>query len=218
MFDVCEKSPDSYLILCGDFNARTGSKNMCDVDDDFDVLACQNEDIFSRSSKDSESNIFGDQLLELCNMSDCIILNGLLENHYDDSCSFISSAGSSLVDYFVMSRQLFASLNVQSLLVESRVESDHLPVTMSVGVSGNASLNDNGLMDECEDKLVWNNDKEQLFYDCLCGGSVQSLITKATEVMCSDIDQSIDLFVNGLFTAGTRTSDSLGVMEVLFYC
>ena len=73
-------------------------------------------------------------------MSECLILNGLSEYGFDDSCTFVSKSGSSVVDYFLVSCDMFSSVCSTSLEVESMIKSDHFPVVMTIYVAQNPAL------------------------------------------------------------------------------
>ena len=77
--DLYQNLDEFYLIICGDLNARTGKENYI-INDPF-LFDKENDDkdelIFERNSDDGEINLFGRQLLEVCKMFDCVILNGL---------------------------------------------------------------------------------------------------------------------------------------------
>ena len=68
-------------------------------------------------------------------MYECLILNGLSERGFDDSCTFVSNSGSSVVDYFLLSCDMLSSVCITSLEVENMIESDHLPVVVAINVS-----------------------------------------------------------------------------------
>ena len=70
----------------------------------------------------------------------CLILNGLSERGFDDSCTFVSNFGSSVVDYFLLSCDMLSSVCITSLEVENMIESDHLPVVLAINVSQNAAV------------------------------------------------------------------------------
>lgn len=212
LLDVYLKCTDSYFILCGDFNARTGTRNGNDVDD-FDVLSTPADDAFPRSSQDKGANLFGDQLIEFCSMLDCVILNGLKEKMFDDSCTFISTAGSSLVDYFIMSKDLFLLLNVCSLQVENKIESDHLPVVLNIKISHSfvGSQESDDHFEEASEKTVWNKTKEEEFFQCLNTDDVQSLIILARNFLKTDIDKAVDYFVQGICRASECMKKKVGL-------
>ena len=51
---------------------------------------------FARKSQDIHTNVFGQLLIELCSMCECLNLNGLSEYGFDDSCTFVSKLGEML--------------------------------------------------------------------------------------------------------------------------
>ena len=73
-------------------------------------------------------------------MCECLILNGLVEYGFDDSCTFVSKSGSSVVDYFLVSCDMFSSVCITTLEVENMIESDHFPVVMTINVAQNPAL------------------------------------------------------------------------------
>ena len=70
-------------------------------------------------------NTFGNQPIDLCDMYECMIFNGLTECGFDDSCTYIPKTVSSAIDYFIMSRDLFYSVCVDSLDVGSLTVRSH---------------------------------------------------------------------------------------------
>ena len=126
------------MFMCGDFNARTGQEN---GKGPLDSLAGSGEDeyVFERSSQDLGSNAFGAELLNLCSALQCSILNGIKTFGFDDSETYVSQTGSSTIDYFILSNDLCTQELLESLTVDSNcVESDHLPVTLTLQLSTRA--------------------------------------------------------------------------------
>ena len=138
VMDLHDVTDDFTLLLCGDLNARTASENYNQVQDDCEDVLDKVCDCFPRKSQGNYTNVFGQQLTELCNMCECLILNGLSERRFDDSCTFVSNSGSSVVDYFLLSCDMLSSVCITSLEVENMIESDHLPVVIAINVSQNA--------------------------------------------------------------------------------
>ena len=116
-------------IVCGGLNARTGSKNGT-TDMLTDPLCTNSECFHERKSRDSTKNVFGNQLIDFCSMFNCSIVNGLCDRVFDDGFTYISSTGSSVIDYIIMSNDLFSVELVSSFEITSRVESSHLPVSI----------------------------------------------------------------------------------------
>ena len=65
------------LLLCGDLNAWTASENYNQVHDYYEDVLSKVVNSFPRKSQDNHTNGFGQQLMELCSMCKCLILNGL---------------------------------------------------------------------------------------------------------------------------------------------
>ena len=81
---------------------------------------------FPRKSQDNHTNVFGQQLIKLCSVCECLILDGLSEYGFHDSCTF--GSGSSVVDYFLVSCDMFSSVCITSLEVENMIESTTSPL------------------------------------------------------------------------------------------
>ena len=93
--DLHQNFDDPHLIICRDLNARTGKEhysrnesNVCDNESDGN-----NDLTLDRNSEDRDFNMCGRQLLEVCKMLECVILNGLCQMGFDDSCTYIFSSG-----------------------------------------------------------------------------------------------------------------------------
>ena len=103
-------------------------------------------------------------------MCECLILNGLSERGFDDSCTFVSNSGTSVVDYFLLSCDMLSSLCITSLEAENMIESDQLPVVLAINVSQNAAVavDESNTTQEnrqagLSEKIIWQEDKEPIF-------------------------------------------------------
>ena len=208
VLDLYDKRDDFYLILCGDLNARTGSKNCKKVNDNFDDTLTEEGEIFPRRSQDKDTNTFGEQLLELCSMYECVILNGLVDYSFDDSCTFISKAGTSVIDYFIMSSDMLLLANVDSLQVQSQIDSDHMPVVMSISVAQKDGVENVTKQNEdytskkqAAERFVWKKEKEDEFLRCFKSKPIQSKLASAKAKIKDNIDDALDDFVSCLISA-----------------
>ena len=128
IIDVFDEYGELPVILFGDFNARTGDKNAKDVplpDSIFPLEKdeCDVEEQYRRKSNDVITNDFGRYLINVCEQFGLVLLNGLLSQGF---FTYIAYNGSSVIDYFVVSRSLVQfciHLNVMP-----RIESKHMPV------------------------------------------------------------------------------------------
>ena len=158
--DLHDVTDDFSLLLCGDLNARTASENYNQVQDYCEDVLAKVCDCFPRKSQDNHMNVFCQQLIELCNMCECLILNCLSERGFDDSCIFVSNSGSTVVDYFLLSCDMLSSVCITSLKVENMIESDHLPVVLAINVSQNAAVavdQSNAIQENRQDGLTEKN-------------------------------------------------------------
>ena len=153
-------------MMCGDFNARTGSQNSV-LDTEEWPRNSTDEYFLKRSSQDSVENTSGHHLIDLCNVLDCSILNGADSFQFDDAMTFISTTGKSVIDYFVLSNDLCHSGFLSSLKVLERIESSHLPVTLDIFIASGGRSDSRSMVQKVE-KFVWNKDKEILFLFFFC--------------------------------------------------
>ena len=71
-------------------------------------------------------NKFGQSLIDLCRTHSVHILNGKVNGDVDDNCTCFSNDGKSIVDYIIVSSDLFE--NVKCSYVENIEFSDHFPI------------------------------------------------------------------------------------------
>ena len=152
IFEQIIKIPNGNdVILCGDYNARTGS--MVDLDINFtnrtngdlnsllppecserylliDKMYRQN--LLERNNKDLTSNTFGSRLIELCRMVGLLILNGRIGSDKGiGDFTRDSTTGKSVVDYVLSSPRVF-SLISEFVIHKSLPESDHKPISFTI--------------------------------------------------------------------------------------
>ena len=134
--DVAEVTAHNGLVLLtGDFNARTGeAADTLDADSAGDLLDNTLQPAVStplplRKSADTKVCPFGKSLLNICQSSDMVIVNGRAKGDEMGAYTCHISKGSSVVDYFITSSSLMAS--VRSMIVQGRcLESDHCPLML----------------------------------------------------------------------------------------
>ncbi|CAB3983013.1 Hypothetical predicted protein [Paramuricea clavata] len=97
------------ILLCGDFNARTGTLNDF-IDNEFPENDFQIPiAIEKRCSKDSHNN-YGRSLLDLCVGNNLIILNGRTKGDFTGQYTCHTYNGASVVDYAIASYDLLKSI------------------------------------------------------------------------------------------------------------
>ena len=207
LLDLQDGYDDFYLMLTGDFNARTANNNYSISDDDFDFNLAKASGMIDlcRRSQDEHTNMFGDNLLEICHMFDCIILNGLCQQIFDDGFTFISPSGASVVDYFLLSYELLSAINITAVDIENVTDSDHLPVVMRVDWKSDSTENfkesDLRDTDVLVEKIVWKDDKKTDFLSLLNGSNLQGKLRRAEDLLDSNVDSALELFTQCLHEA-----------------
>ena len=73
-------------------------------------------------------NSFGESLLNLCFLLDCLILDGCCNGDRKGEYTYVSPQGSSAIDYFIVSEDLFSTSC--NLRVGDRVASWHMLVEL----------------------------------------------------------------------------------------
>ena len=122
------------------------------------------------------------------------------EHSQNEKSSKMSQAGSSTIDYFIVSNDLCKQELLESLVVDSScVESDHLPVSLTLKLSPRAPK----MKQETEKvrwvkKLVWDKDKVPEFLEILTSTATQAEITHARATVSTDINLAIHAFVECL--------------------
>ena len=126
------RDEDVNILLCGNLNARTGCKQP-KLDDASKCTPGSKDDNIrgdwaDRRSKYTVVNNCGKSLLNLCFMLDCVILNGCCDGDRSGIYTYVSPHGSSVINYFIMSEDLF-SANC-NLRLSDRVDSWHMPLEL----------------------------------------------------------------------------------------
>jgi len=131
----------------------------------------------------------------MCTTLDLCILNGVCYGDQEGRFTYISDFGSSVIDYFLMSRDLFACLYDQcNLSVTDRIESSHMPVVLNIKCSFNPVKDADEESGATIDKFVWNNDCLPFFVDELCSETIKDTLNEAIDVMDFNIDLALDMF------------------------
>ena len=204
ILDLSNVYVNSLVVICGDLNARTADKNIDfslseDMDQECMDYYCE---ALKRSSHDSLVNEFGEQLLELCNVYDMMILNGLTRWNYDDSATYFSENGHSVLDYYLLSLDGLSILPQIKLEVNDMIDSDHLPVSLVINFDQIKATNSEQVSNkETVTRTIWQKDKVSEFRDNFISLDCKTMLDKATEEIDSNIDTALQTFNECLKTA-----------------
>jgi hypothetical protein len=205
IIDIFEEHGELPIILCGDLNARTSDANAKDVSlpDSFRDNE-DNENIsdeqYQRTSKDCIKNEFGRYLLNVCEQFKLVILNGLLRGDQNGNFTYVAHNGSSVIDYFVMSRSL-VQFGLR-LKVMPRIESKHMPVEMEFKVSRTQTSSEKNLTMSKVHKYVWKQENAVEYQAVLMSRDVSLLFEQGAELIDVNIEAALGKFYEGITTAG----------------
>ena len=155
---------NAYLLMCGDYNSRTCNYPDFVVDDTTrHVQVLPDEymvdfDVPPRASQDTvrpDSN--GLLLLDLCRQTGMRILNGRVGNDAKvGKYTYIGSNGSSLIDYMLVSQELFNF--VQSFHVQDpNILSDHCCLSLTLQFPSHSLPEEsNDSFEAVNGKYLWN--------------------------------------------------------------
>ena len=151
---------EGSILLLGDFNARTATKQATLLSDDFnhnplwldEDLVLSNS--YKRSSENLIENLFGIELVKLCSSQDLIICNGVMKWPNSNQVTYIHGLGSSVVDYVISDIPVSNQITTFDLLNDHEPDSDHKPLTLTLKFSMHRNTIEENY-----------NNKRQLFFD-----------------------------------------------------
>ena len=135
------------IVLIGDFNGRTGVLNdvlLMETNDNLDIENYDHPDILNtfnslnipihRTNMDTKkSNNNGNQIIEMCKLTEICILNGRFGT--DKNIGIFTFDNKSTIDYAMCSPNLFANITDFSIDTFDRLLSDkHSPINLTINV------------------------------------------------------------------------------------
>ena len=197
IFDNVLLDNDVYVILNGDLNSRTANVSQS-ISSEHDAIynVQENENNIQRMSQDTNINTFGKSLLFMCTVLNLCILNGTCDGDRLGAYTYISDAGSSVVDYFVLSCDLYALLfNKCQLHVIEKTYCKHMPVRMTVNFPNDNKNVKNGSNSKVKvEKYIWDESKSVVFKDALTSEHFVVGLEDAYETIDNDEDLALDKF------------------------
>ena len=199
---------DFSILLCGDLNARLSNIQPvpdCEYNtryiDSIDLNIFDNtiNDCFDRLSEDADVNGYGRYLYDLCNNYTLYIINGMNKCKSSSSSTFLSSNGSSVIDYFIVSEGLLNfDLNMKVL---SDVISWHMPITLSVGFNLSfINSNTTDLNTEIS-KIIWDTNKSNEYIEELSSLLDDDFVDNIKNVIPVNVNLAVKTLSNVLIDA-----------------
>ena len=190
------KYPQAVLLLCGDMNARIGKWDL-HLDEEENSIGrsnsfgatCACAALTNRQSQDDKVNKFGKILINMCKIHHIRILNGCSEGDRIGQYTYISTQGSSVIDYgLVVAQQLPYRIE---FTVGSKVESDHMPLEIGIG----SSIADTNVYESpTHTKVVWNQNKIEEYARHIQSNNFNHQLTKASSAIDISCDLAVSIF------------------------
>ncbi len=208
-WDIIEREIASFkykgkLLLCGDFNSRSGLlKDHIPLDscDSFTHLPSSYTPdphfIRNRCNLDTTVNNYGRQLIDVCNGQFLCILNGRVMGDYFGNYTCLKYNGSSVVDYNLISKDIFSIVESFNVLPLTEF-SDHRPLSLN--------LNTSNICDSPKDseefpitcapgKYIFANGSKTKYIDALQDPLLhQKICDFNTKVYDTNVDSAVDDF------------------------
>ncbi|UYV83647.1 hypothetical protein LAZ67_23001880 [Cordylochernes scorpioides] len=163
------------IVLAGDINIRTGTYGYLHNPLERPLLLSP-----ERKSRDPVLSKHWEQLINFLDNNLLTIINGRTVSDKTGNCTFISSRGSSVVDYFIVLYSLLE--HVVDLKVDNNPYSDHLPLTINMSNLSNLKRTKETVY-PCFERYRWAPDNTSLFSQNLDNNQVST-------------DQNLDSLVN----------------------
>ena len=141
----------------------------------------------NRVSEDKGFNRYGSELLDFCRQTGLRILNGRAGVDGNiGKCTYVGSAGRSLVDYVIVSQEIFSLVDNFSVS-DPNILSDHCIVNFSLCSDVNFDNNNTENMESpLQYKYVWNNEHVAAYQNTLESDSVRSDLRNLTNELLSE--------------------------------
>ena len=202
---ISEMDVRPYVILAGDLNARTGKLLDYLFDDSCENLPIgdwYDEDFFKRprSSCDTNEKVnnFGNHLLWLCQSLGIHIVNGRTASDKEGHYTCLTTRGPSVVDYVLLSSELFVCLDDFEVCPEQPTSSVHLPIlctfkAISPSSSGTVEQSQGCHADRL--KFTWTADGSEIFKNNLMNAQSFSMLQEVKKCLNGKlINKAVSLF------------------------
>ena len=187
-----------FVILSGDLNGRTSNVSQ-PVNLDFDSFDTMHRSVpvsVGRKSQDSVMNGFGKSLLNMCTALNLCILNGMCHGDLDGRYTYMCDLGSSVIDYFLMSSDLLATVWDKCILnIVDNIETHHMPIVLSVEFPADHNIETVVPDDKVFiDKFVWNSDNVEQFKDAMNADDACTMLNDAIQLIDTDVNLALKMF------------------------
>ena len=191
---VNELREEGEVILCGDFNSRTGQKtgmireyltDFVPLPDDYEP-----DTFLPRNSLDSITNTYGTHFLNLVKHNQLTILNGRTLGDLVGNFTSIQKNGCSVIDYIAVTKSIKTRINYFKILTFTE-HSDHRPLSTELkcnkfSINQRAPLQDT--YQTAPTRYIINEENIESFFEAQSENLSLTLI--------HELQSNIDLFTN----------------------
>lgn len=181
--DIIKFSKCGNVLLMGDFNARTSnSPDALNGDSDIVIPLYNDDTIPNRKSLDKTLDTRGKHLLELCIQSQLRILNGRCLGDTLGNFTCHNYNGSSVVDYSVISEDLYKDVVYFKVEKFKGTLSDHSMITTMVKIQNPIKFvpNNINLTKISRNYIKWSDEIKNQYITNMNSESTQEKISKLT--------------------------------------
>ena len=184
------------IFLCGDMNGRIANNfpTLFDIENIFDHLE-NDHNVLIRCSDDHIMNSYGKSLLDMCTALNLYPMNGICNGDLQGHFTYISEFGSSVIDYFLLSVDLYDFLSTKcSLFVSEMISSKHMPIEFRFTTTQKTKPLTSNKVSESFEKYRWDSDCSQQFQDNIESDSFKSKLDNSLLKLASNVNESLSLF------------------------
>ena len=203
-----EEGKDLDIIINGDLNARVGDWAFSEEEND-NLDWGEYQYTYTRKSQDQQINGPGKTLIELCSSFSLSPIAGLIEKNFSSAFTFIGHRGSSLIDHFIVSVNILD--HVTKYTVANRIESNHLPIVLSLRRDKSTDKETDEETEEQKIKMKWQESKEKESLNILNKKATQKLLQTAEEQLEEDLDESVNSFNKAMDSANKPMKQTVNV-------
>ena len=131
------ENPEYKIVLIGDLNARTGQlQEYAEIEESrYDNVREGAVALTARNNQDKGVNRAGRKLINLCNVTTLVIVNGRTNGDRDGKFTYVSEQGCSVIDYCLCSTETLEYIS--SFKIEDLVECKHQPLVLKLRTNVN---------------------------------------------------------------------------------
>jgi hypothetical protein len=193
------------VLLCGDFNARTGGlKDYIQNDDmNYNIKDCPVPPTYSPDAALNRNQLYtkanfilhGNLLTKICKSSQLRIVNGRFLGDSLGYFTFFNKNGKSTVYYMLASQNLFYIIN--SFVVKSPSDlSDHCFISINIQCENKSSNVEEEKLWSLPGTFKWSDQNEYLYFDSLIETDNLENIVSLNKLLDDDSFNDTDLLVD----------------------